>query len=199
MPCDRKRGSNVHKMKYRKFHLNIRRHFFTVIEAKHFRNRLPSKSVESPSLKIVQSWATCCSWPSLEEGDGLDICRGPYQPQLLCNSTMWKLRIFHFQDYHRQHQHWIFIVAEPTENNTHIRKHSSGIPIKILLLRNFVNSTALVVWYFMKWWLASCLILYFHIFLVNAKLSLSWIMLFRLSFNNSLQTWYKAHIVKAHI
>lgn len=195
MPSDRKRGSNVHK--YGKFHLNIRRHFFTVIEAKHFRNRLPSETVESPSLKTAQSLGQpAVVDPALRSG-GTRYLQSSFQSQLLCDSIMWKLRIFHFQDYHREHQHWIFIVVEPTENSSRIRKHSVGIPVKILPLRNFVNSTALVVWYFMK--LASCLILYFHIFLVNAKLSLSWTLLFRFSFNNSLQTWYKAHIVKAHI
>lgn len=51
-PSDRVSG-NVYKQNYGKFHLNIRRHFPTVSEAKHLRKRLPSKSAESPSLEIV--------------------------------------------------------------------------------------------------------------------------------------------------
>ena len=53
MPSDRTRGT-VHKLKHRMFPLNIRKHFFTLRVTKQW-HRLPSKVVESPSLKILKS------------------------------------------------------------------------------------------------------------------------------------------------
>ncbi|KFV75811.1 hypothetical protein N308_01053, partial [Struthio camelus australis] len=44
---------NGHKLKYRKFSLNIRKHFFTVRVIKH--NRLPGETVDSPSLEIFKT------------------------------------------------------------------------------------------------------------------------------------------------
>ena len=51
---DRTRG-NRHKMKHRKFWLNMRGHFFTVRVREHW-NRLPSEGVESPSLEIFKTY-----------------------------------------------------------------------------------------------------------------------------------------------
>jgi len=48
VPSDRRRG-NGHKLKQMKFHLNIRRYFFTVKVTKHF-HRLPIRVVKSPFL-----------------------------------------------------------------------------------------------------------------------------------------------------
>jgi len=53
VPSDRTRG-NRHKLKPRKFQLNMRKNFFTLRVMKHW-NRLPRGAVESPSLEITES------------------------------------------------------------------------------------------------------------------------------------------------
>jgi len=50
VPSDQTRG-NRHKLKHRKFHLNIRKNFFTLRVTEHW-NRLPREAVDSPSLEI---------------------------------------------------------------------------------------------------------------------------------------------------
>ncbi|KFV76411.1 hypothetical protein N308_05882, partial [Struthio camelus australis] len=42
---------NGHKLNHRKFHLNLRKNFFTVRVTEHW-HRLPRAVVESPSLEI---------------------------------------------------------------------------------------------------------------------------------------------------
>jgi len=54
VPTDRTKD-NVHKLRHRKFRLNMRKNFFPLRMTEHW-NRLPREVVESPSLEIFKTF-----------------------------------------------------------------------------------------------------------------------------------------------
>jgi len=54
VPSDRTRG-NRHKLKHRKFHLNVKKNFLTLRVTEPW-NRLPREVVDSPSLEIFKTY-----------------------------------------------------------------------------------------------------------------------------------------------
>lgn len=66
--------ANGHKLRYKKFHLDVIKKFFTVEEVKHW-SRLPKEVIESSSLetfktRLKKSWEICSNWPCFKKGIG---------------------------------------------------------------------------------------------------------------------------------
>jgi len=89
VPSDRTRG-NGHKLKYMKFHLNMRKNFFTMRMTEHC-NRLLREVVDSPSPEIFKTcldkFLTALDGPVLAEGLEQMIHRGPFQSLPFCDSV----------------------------------------------------------------------------------------------------------------
>jgi len=90
VPSDRTRG-NEHKLKQRKFQLNMRKNFLTLGVMEHW-PRLPRGAVDSPSLEIFKTHLdkVLCSllWVTLLQQGGLDWVthRGHFQTLAFCDS-----------------------------------------------------------------------------------------------------------------
>ncbi|KAJ7409918.1 hypothetical protein BTVI_55187 [Pitangus sulphuratus] len=71
VPSYRARG-NRKKLMHRKFHLNMRKNFFTVGVTKHWK-RLPREVVESPSLEIFKNYLDAILYREVVESPSLEI------------------------------------------------------------------------------------------------------------------------------
>lgn len=82
VPSDRIRDSG-HKLKHRKFHLSMRRNFFSLSVTEHW-SRLPREAVESPRMEILKAQLYVIlqlarGEPDLAERLSYMISRGPFQ------------------------------------------------------------------------------------------------------------------------
>jgi len=84
---NRTRG-NGHKLKHRKFQLNMKKNFFTLRVTEHW-SRMPREVVGSPSLETFKThldkvlcsllWVTGLDWVTH---------RGPFQPPPFCDTVI---------------------------------------------------------------------------------------------------------------
>ena len=83
VPSNRARG-NRHRLKYRKFHQNMRKDFFTVRATEHW-NRLPREVMQMFSTHLHAVLCNLLQGTWFSRGIGLgDLQRSPPNPMTLC-------------------------------------------------------------------------------------------------------------------